>query len=117
MCPFPKALADVHASKFSQQNPMIHQIEGFSEVYKDHMHAIIYITRICSVITVLCDAGKRSHLSAVQACCEAFRLRSFSFTLSWILSSTFGTCGKTEICLIHCLELEKCVVEVFDLYL
>ena len=38
-------------------------------------------------------------LSAVKACWEALRLRSFRFSLSWILSSTLATCGKTEICL------------------
>ena len=38
-------------------------------------------------------------LSAVKACWEALRLRSFRFSLSWILSSTLANCGKTEICL------------------
>ena len=38
-------------------------------------------------------------LSAVKACWEALRLRSFRFSLSWILSSTLETCGKSEICL------------------
>ena len=38
-------------------------------------------------------------LSAVKVCWEALRLRSFRFSLSWILSSTLATCGKTEICL------------------